>query len=213
MDLTAWAQFVYIALSPLYPNPKPELHYKSPFQLLVATVLSAQCTDERVNQVTPALFERFPGPEELAEAKEPELEGLIYSTGFYHAKARALKNLSRTLVIEYGGRVPDTMEGLTKLHGVGRKTASVILSACYNKPAIIVDTHVSRICLRLGFTGSRDPEKTEKVLAKLYRQDQWINIGHALNQHGRRVCTSRKPDCAHCPLAIDCPKVGLPEAS
>lgn len=209
MDRATWAKLVYTTLVPLYPNPTPELHFANPFQLLVATVLSAQCTDERVNQVTPALFERYPGPEALAEAEKGELERLIYSTGFYHAKARALKDLSRTILRDFGSQVPDTMEALTSLRGVGRKTASVILSACYNKPALIVDTHVSRLCLRLGFTGNRDPEKAEQILAELYGHNQWISIGHALNQHGRNICRSRKPDCNHCPLAMHCPKIGL----
>jgi len=209
MQRQTWAQLVYKVLEPLYPNPKPALNFESPFQLLVATVLSAQCTDERVNQVTPALFKRFPDPRSFAQADATELESLIYSTGFYHTKARAIKELASTIVSKFGGLVPDTMEALTSLRGVGRKTASVILSACYNKPALIVDTHVSRLCVRLGFTTSRDPQKAEATLAELYSENQWVAIGHCLNQHGRQVCKSRKPDCPHCPLRDHCPKRGL----
>ncbi|MCA1950400.1 MAG: endonuclease III [Treponema sp.] len=209
MNKEAWAQYIYTILTSLYPNPAPALDYSTPFQLLVATVLSAQCTDERVNQVSPALFSRFPTPEAMAGAEIEELESLIYSTGFYRAKALALKELSRTISIEHHGHVPDSMEALTALRGVGRKTASVILSACYQKPAIIVDTHVSRISLRLGLTASRDPDKTERTLAGLYREDQWISIGHSLNRHGRQVCTARQPACAACPLQKECPKQGL----
>ncbi|AEJ19326.1 endonuclease III [Gracilinema caldarium] len=209
MHRETMAQFVYNTLAPLYPDIRPALYFTNPFQLLVATVLSAQCTDERVNQVTPALFERFPSPELMAKADKVEVESLIYSTGFYHDKARALLDLSRSILRDYGGHVPDTMEELTRLRGVGRKTASVILSACYNKPALIVDTHVSRICLRLGFTTTRDPDKVEAALALLYQENQWITIGHCLNQHGRRVCTARKPQCTACPLSSNCPKVGI----
>jgi endonuclease-3 len=204
-----WAQLVYKTLAPLYPDIRPALQFTNPFQLLVATVLSAQCTDERVNQVTPALFERFPNPESMAMADRAELEELIYSTGFYHTKARALLDLSQALVTQFGGTVPDTMEDLTSLRGVGRKTASVILSACYHKPALIVDTHVSRLCLRLGFTTTRDPDKVEAALARLYQKNQWITIGHCLNQHGRKACTARKPHCTACPLSTYCPKVGV----
>lgn len=209
MDRKDWAQFVDKTLAPLYPYPKPELHFENPFQLLVATVLSAQCTDERVNQVTPVLFEQFPDPQAMAKAERSELERIIYSTGFYHAKARSIQDLSRAILSQYNGQVPNTMEALTSLRGVGRKTAGVILSACYNVPALIVDTHVSRICFRLGFTGDRNPSKTESMLAQLYHQDQWITIGHCLNQHGRRVCTSRRPDCIGCPLSLHCPKTGV----
>lgn len=209
MNRQEWAQTIFNTLAPLYPDPKPALNYASPFQLLVATVLSAQCTDERVNRVTPVLFQRFPTPVAMASAEPAELEELIFSTGFYRAKAKALIELSRVINTRYDGIVPDDMEALTTLRGVGRKTASVILSACYNRPALIVDTHVSRLCLRLGLTESRVPEKTEQILASLYRENQWITLGHCLNQHGRQVCTARKPDCVRCPLSEHCPKQGL----
>jgi endonuclease-3 len=196
---------VMAILGPLHPSRKPLLDYKSPFQLLAATVLAAQCTDAAVNLVTPALFSRFPDPAALAEAPLAELETVIHRTGFFRAKARNIRALSRQIRDLHGGAVPQTMEELTALPGVGRKTASVVLSACFGIPAIIVDTHFSRVTRRLGLSLSARPEQIEADMAALAPAEQWIALSHVLNQHGRDICHARKPECSGCPVKTLCP--------
>lgn len=193
------------ALSPHYPELRPALDYGTPFQLLAATVLSAQCTDAMVNRVTPALFARYPAPADLARADQGELEDLIHSTGFFRAKARNLRALSARLSAEHGGDVPDSMDALTALPGVGRKTAGVVLSACFGAQAIIVDTHFLRVSNRLGFTGSADPLRVERDLAALIAPERWTEASHVLNRHGRSVCAARRPRCGACPVSELCP--------
>lgn len=192
-------------LALLYSELRPGLTYETPFQLLVATVLSAQCTDAMVNRVTPALFARYPTPADLALADQGELEKLIHSTGFFRAKSRNLRSLSSRLWAEHGGSVPDTMVDLTALPGVGRKTAGVVLSACFGAQAIIVDTHFLRVSKRMGFTRSADPLRVEEDLAALIAPERWTEASHILNRHGRSVCPARKPRCSACPVAELCP--------
>jgi endonuclease-3 len=191
-------------LGPRYPDHQPLLDYQNPFQLLIATVLAAQCTDAAVNRVTPALFGRFPDPAALAEAPLAELEALIHSTGFFRAKAHNIQALSRQLRDNYGGEVPQTMAALTALPGVGRKTAGVVLSTFFNVPAIIVDTHFSRVCRRLGLTRSERPETIEEDIAAIAPADQWTALSHVLNRHGRATCHARKPACETCAVRDLC---------
>ena len=187
-----------------YPDSKCSLIYESPFQLLVATILSAQCTDERVNSVTPALFKKYPGPEQMAKAKLSNLEIIIHSTGFYRSKANSLIRCSQELVKEFNGRVPATIEELTSLHGIGRKTANVILGTCFEKPAIIVDTHVKRVANRLGLTTQSDPTKIEYDLQALFPQKDWSGGSQRLLLHGRYVCVARAPKCGPCAVYVEC---------
>jgi endonuclease-3 len=192
-------------LGPLYPDHRPLLNYGSPFQLLTATVLAAQCTDAAVNLVTGELFRRYPDPAALAEAPPGELEKIIHPTGFFRAKARNIKALSRLLRDCHGGAVPHTMEELTALPGVGRKTASVVLSTCFGLPAIIVDTHFSRVCRRLGFSSAERPELIERDMAALSPESGWTALSHVFNRFGRDTCHARKPACGECPAARFCP--------
>ena len=189
----------------LYPDADCELRHVNALELLVATVLSAQCTDERVNQVTPALFRRYPDAAAYGNADREELEQSIRSTGFFRNKAKSLIALGRALNEGHGGEVPDRMDALVKLPGVGRKTANVILGTWFDQPAIFVDTHVARLSNRLGWTEQRDPVKIESELQESLPRDQWTFIAHALIWHGRRVCKARKPACASCELRPDCP--------
>jgi endonuclease-3 len=191
-------------LSPIYPNLKPALEYSNPFELLVATVLSAQCTDAMVNHVTPLLFARFPSSKAMAAASLQELETLIHSTGFYRNKAKHIKALSQMLEDEFDGQVPNTMNALIKLPGVGRKTAGVVLSVFFETQAIIVDTHFSRVSRRLGFTKSENPDIIEKDIAESIPQDAWTKTSHLLNQLGRNCCHARNPDCENCPITKMC---------
>ncbi len=181
-----------------------ELKHRAPFELLVATILSAQCTDERVNSVTPTLFKKYPGPEQLAKAKLADLEVIIRPTGFYRSKANSLIRCSQALVKEFDGRVPETMEELTSLHGIGRKTANVILGGCFQKPAIIVDTHVKRVANRLGLTTQSDPTKIEYDLQALFPQKDWSGGSQRLLLHGRYVCVARAPKCGPCAVYVEC---------
>ncbi len=198
------------ALAELYPEPRCELVYRSPWELLVATILSAQCTDQRVNQVTPELFRRWPGPEELAEAPLEEIEAVIRPTGFFRNKARALKALAQQVVREHGGRVPRSVEALTALPGVGRKTANVVLGEAFGIPAgIAVDTHVKRVARRLGLTEAGTPERIEAELEEAVPPEAWPAFSMRLILHGRYVCTARKPRCAECGLEGLCLKVGV----
>jgi endonuclease III len=188
-----------------YPDAHCMLDHKDPFQLLVATILAAQCTDERVNMVTPALFDRFPTPAAMARADIEELETLVRSTGFFHNKAKSILGASETLARTFPQRFPDSMEELLTLPGVGRKTANVILGTCFDKPAIIVDTHVRRLSQRLGLATSDDPDQIEKELQALLPQKDWTAFSNALTFHGRRCCSARKPDHEGCVVRALCP--------
>jgi endonuclease-3 len=204
-DKKARLQKVMKILGPLYPDHRPLLDFETPFQLLVSTVLAAQCTDAAVNIATKELFSRFPDPASLAEAPLPDLEKMLHSITFFRAKAHNIKALSKQLVEKYSGDVPHTMEELTAFPGVGRKTGSVVLSTCFGIPAIIVDTHFSRVTKRLGFTHSERPEEIEKHLAALTPQEQWIAVSHVLNRFGRNTCHARRPDCEGCLVKELCP--------
>lgn len=189
-----------------YPDAHCELHHHGAFQLLVATILSAQCTDVRVNMVTPALFKKYPDAEKLAAAKQEEIEELIRSTGFFRNKAKNLIAAARALVDKHAGEVPRDLEKLTHLPGVGRKTANVVLGNAYGIEAgIVVDTHVARLSQRLGLTKNTDPVKIERDLLKIIPRDAWTLWSHLLIWHGRRRCAARKPDCLHCELRGFCP--------
>ena len=194
-------------LSTAYPDVKTQLDYKNPFQLLIATILSAQCTDKQVNRVTPALFLRLSSPRDFAEADIETIEKLIRPTGFYHNKARNIRLCSEMLVNRFHGRVPDTLEELIQLAGVGRKTANVVLGAAFGKPGIVVDTHVARISGRLGLTRSQTPEKIELDLMALIPQKSWNAFCLRLIYFGREICKARKPGCPSCPLLHLCPFV------
>jgi endonuclease-3 len=188
-----------------YPNAGPLLHYSSPFQLLIATILAAQCTDERVNAVTPELFGRYPDPQALAAAELPEIEKIIRPTGFFKNKARSLKEASAAITGQYGGRFPDTLEELVKLPGVGRKTANVVVANCFGRPAVIVDTHVKRLSARLGLSSAKDPDKIEMELQELVDRPDRTRFSHVVNFHGRYVCQARKPRCGKCVIESLCP--------
>lgn len=189
-----------------YPDAHCELDHRNPFELLVATILSAQCTDARVNMVTPALFGRYPDPAALAAARQEDVEELIRSTGFFRNKARSLIGMAQGLVSEHGGKVPATMDELRPLPGVGRKTANVILGNAFGINAgITVDTHVKRLSMLLGLTRNTDPEKVEQDLLELFPQDDWTMLSHLLIWHGRRVCIANRPKCGECVLRDICP--------
>jgi endonuclease-3 len=189
-----------------YPEVRLALDFQSPLQLLMATVLAAQCTDERVNQVTPALFQRYPTARDYAAADLAELEEMVRTTGFYRNKARALKNLGTALVAEHGGEVPASLESLVSLPGVGRKTANVVLGNAFGKnEGVAVDTHVQRLSRRLFLTEEADPEKIERDLVALLPREEWTRFALLLQDHGRKVCKARKPECAICPVADLCP--------
>jgi endonuclease III len=194
-----------------YPVATCALAHRSPFQLLAATILSAQCTDERVNIVTPTLFNRYPTPKALAAAKQEDVETIIQSTGFFRAKATSLRGMAQGLVERFGGKVPKTLEELITLPGVGRKTANVVLGTAYGIPSgVVVDTHVTRISNLLGLTKHTDAVKIEHDLIPLLPQEEWVNFSHRLIHHGRRICIARRPKCLECPLLPLCPRVGLP---
>jgi endonuclease III len=189
-----------------HPDAHTALAHRDAFELLVATILSAQCTDKRVNEVTPALFRRFPTPRDLAGASLAELEELVRTTGFYHNKARALLGLGQALVTEHGGKVPASMEELRRLPGVGRKTANVVLGNAFGQNVgVVVDTHVQRLSRRLGLTAETDPEKIERDLMDLVPQRDWTLWSNLLIAHGRKVCQARRPLCASCVVADLCP--------
>jgi endonuclease-3 len=207
--LAARARRLVRSLAKLYPDAVCALHYETPLQLLIATILSAQCTDARINLVTPALFARYPDALALANAEQAELETMIQSTGFFRNKARNLIACCQRLVEKHGGQVPRTLDELVALAGVGRKTANVILGNAFATPGIPVDTHVGRLSRRLGLTTETDPVKVERDLMRLLPAKEWVNFGHRMIFHGRQVCHARKPNCAGCALAKFCPKVGL----
>lgn len=197
-------------LKKAYPGADCSLDHRNPFQLLIATILSAQCTDLRVNLVTPALFKKYPGPAEMAEAPLADLEKLVHATGFYKNKALSLKEASKAITADFGGKVPKTMEELLTLRGVARKTANVVLGSAFGIAAgVVVDTHVKRLAFRLGLTEETDPEKIERDLMKALPQKDWIWFAHSLVLHGRAVCEARSPLCGKCPLEKRCPKYGL----
>jgi endonuclease III len=193
------------ALQRAMPTPKMELDHHSPWELLVATILSAQCTDQRVNQVTPLLFQRYRNPAELATAHLPELENVIRSTGFFKNKAKHLVACGQTVTERFAGKVPETMEELIALPGVGRKTANVILGNAFGRPSIVVDTHVKRVAKRLGLTKSENPDLVEQDLQGLIPKTQWTSLSQRLLLHGRYVCLARKPRCGACVIHRHCP--------
>ena len=205
------AKAIYKILTKTYPNVRCELDYKNPYQLLVATVLSAQCTDKRVNQTTPALFTRYSSIKKMAAADLKELQDLVKSTGFFRAKAKNIKALSQKILTDFNGQVPDELEKLITLPGVGRKTANVVLGHGFNIPGITVDTHFGRLSRRFGWSDKKDPVKVEFEVGKLIAQKEWTNLSQRLIWHGRRVCHSRKPACGACVLAKLCPSYGLGE--
>lgn len=188
-----------------YPGAECELTHRNPFELLAATILSAQCTDARVNMVTPNLFARYPTPQDLANADISELEGIIRSTGFYQSKAKNLIGMATKLVHQFGGEVPRDLDDLTQLAGVGRKTGNVVRSVAFNLPGLPVDTHVGRLSRRLGLTTAEDPVKVEHELGRFLPPTEWGQFSLRLILHGRRVCDARKPRCGDCLLADICP--------
>jgi len=193
-----------------YPDAHCALHFTTPLELLIATILSAQCTDERVNQVTPALFARCPDAASLAAISQKELEKIIHSTGFYRAKARSLRSCAASLVADHQGKVPKTMEALHKLAGVGRKTANVVMGNAFGlAEGVVVDTHVGRLSRRMGLTRHLDPVKVETALVRLIPKEDWTLVSHLLIAHGRRRCNARKPDCVQCELRKLCPRRGI----
>jgi endonuclease-3 len=191
-----------------YPDAKCELDYETPMQLLIATILSAQCTDERVNLVTKSLFRKYSDAAAYANAPQKELEREIQSTGFYHNKAKSIQSCCQSLLERYEGRVPRDIEKMIELPGIGRKTANVVLGAAYGiASGIVVDTHVTRVSQRLGLTQEKNPERIEKDLLGQFPRKEWIAIGNRMVHHGRYVCTARKPQCDTCPLAGICPRI------
>ena len=192
-----------------YPGAQTALHHQNPLQLLIATILSAQCTDERVNQVTPALFARYPDAAAFAGASREELEAMVRPTGFYRNKSKSIQACCADIVARHGGEVPRTLDELTALHGVGRETANVVLGSAFGIPGIVVDTHVGRLSKRLGLTRETDPVKIEYALMPILPRERWTIFSHWLILHGRRVCVARKPRCSTCALAPHCPRIGV----
>ena len=205
------AKAIYRILSSRYPNVRCELDFKTPYQLLVATVLSAQCTDKRVNSVTPHLFREFSTPEKMASAHVSKIESIIKPTGFFRTKARNIKDLSIRLIEEFDGKVPKSLDDLVTLPGVGRKTANVVLGHAFGIPGITVDTHFGRLSRRFGWSESMDPVKVEAEVALLIPEKEWTNLSQRMIWHGRRICHSRRPACGACPLAQLCPSYGIGE--
>jgi endonuclease-3 len=196
-------------LRELYPDARCALDFRTPLQLLVATILSAQCTDARVNKVTPALFTAYPDAAAFVAARPADLEEAIHSTGFFRSKAKAIREACADIVSKHGGEVPRTLEELTALRGVGRKTANVVLGNAYGIPGLVVDTHVTRLASRLGLTNEVDAVKIEFALMPLVPRESWTLFSHWLILHGRAVCHARKPLCSACPLAPHCPRLGV----
>jgi endonuclease-3 len=189
-----------------YPDARTALDFDGPYQLLVATILSAQCTDERVNQVTPTLFRRYPNARELAGARTEDVEDLIRSTGFFRNKTKSLLGMANAVVDDHGGEIPDTMAALVELPGVGRKTANVVLGNAFGKDeGVVVDTHIGRLSRRLRLSREEDPVRVERDLMKLYPSDVWTQLAHVLIFHGRAKCKSQRPRCADCVLTDICP--------
>jgi endonuclease-3 len=205
-ELKKRAGRIFAFLRKRHPDAQCALNHESPLQLLVATILAAQCTDARVNLVTPGLFQKYPTAKAFADARQEELEQEVRSTGFFRNKAKSIRGACARIVADYGGKVPDTMEALLTLPGVARKTANVVLGSAYGKnEGVVVDTHVLRVAPRLGLSRQKTPEKIERDLMALYPRKDWTLLGHILTFHGRRVCSARKPDCAGCPVNKLCP--------
>lgn len=204
---------IYEILTPLWPDAMPLLHYRNCFELLCSVVLSAQCTDEQVNAVTPVLFSHFPDAKTMAEADIEKIESIIRSTGFYHAKARHLSESAKLIMSRYNGQVPQTIEELVTLPGVGRKTANLVVSACFGIPGVIVDTHVMRTAVRMGICDKPDPELIERTIRQNLPDSQLTAFSHALNRHGKHVCSARRPLCLtdlqRCPVANLCERNGV----
>ena len=210
ISLPARARRIISRLKQTYPDADCELKHSTPLQLLIATILSAQCTDERVNKVTPALFARCRTARDFAEIPIAELEALIRTTGFFRSKAKSIRGCATALVKDHGGEVPKTMEHLHSLPGVGRKTANVVLGNAFNlAEGVVVDTHVGRLSRRMGLTRQQDPVKVEQALMKIVPKEDWTLFSHLLIWHGRRRCSARKPDCQHCEIKNLCPKRGV----
>lgn len=199
------------ALAKSYESAECALHHKNPFELLVATILSAQCTDERVNAVTPRLFVKYPTPAALAAANQADVEKIIHSLGFFRAKATNLRGMAQKLMELYDGKIPRTLEELIALPGIGRKTANVVLGTAFGiATGVVVDTHVKRLTRLLGLTTATTPEQIERDLIELLPADEWVNFSHRLIHHGRKICIARRPQCSICPLLKLCDRVGLP---
>jgi endonuclease III len=214
VDLRAQAKQVVRALAKAYPEATCALKHQNAYQLIVATILSAQCTDERVNMVTPTLFAKYPDVRALAAADQGELEAIIRSTGFFRAKSTSLRGMAKAVVENFGGEIPRTLDDLVTLPGVGRKTANVVLGTVWGiAVGIVVDTHVKRITNLLGLTKSTNPEQIEQDLMQLIPQSDWVDFSHRLIHHGRRICIARRPKCPECPLLGCCQRVGLPPLS
>jgi endonuclease III len=211
LGLTRRARRIHRLLAERYPDAHCELDFRSPLELLVATVLSAQTTDVRVNQVTPVLFARYPTAADYAGADRTELETIIQSTGFFRAKADSLMKLGATLVADFGGEVPNRLDRLVTLPGVGRKTANVVLGNAFGVPGITVDTHFGRLARRFGWTAEEDPVKVEQEVGALFPKRDWTMLSHRLIFHGRRTCHARRPACGACPVAALCPSYGAGE--
>ena len=205
------ARAIYRILTKTYPDIRCELDYQNPLQLIIATVLSAQCTDKRVNAVTPALFKKYKSAKAFAKADLHEIEALVFQTGFYRTKARHIKGLAAKILTDFGGEVPESLEELITLPGVGRKTAHVVLGHAFNIPGITVDTHFGRLSRRFGWTTEKDPVKVERIVGELIPRAEWTNLSQRMIWHGRRICHSRKPACGICPVAKICPSVGIGE--
>lgn len=205
METSERAKKILTVLNGEYPDAKTPLRHKNPVQLLIATILSAQCTDARVNMVTPQLFKEFKTAKDFALAKQVKLEGLIRSTGFYKNKAKSIIGCSKGLVEKYGGKVPPSLEDLVQLPGIGRKTANVVLGECFDIPGVVVDTHVKRLSARLGLTKNIDPEKIEQDLMKILPKKDWKLFSLLLIFHGRQICSARKPKCSECKINKHCP--------
>jgi endonuclease III len=207
------ARAIARGLARAYPDATCELDFRSPWELLVATILSAQCTDKMVNQVTPTLFAAYPTPVRLGAAAPAAVEALIKRTGFFRQKTKAIQAVARRLAEAHAGDVPDDMDTLTELPGVGRKTANVVLGTAFGRPAMFVDTHVRRLANRLGLTVEDDPEKIEPDLQALLPPREWTAFAHCLIHHGRRVCEARKPRCSACAVRRWCPQIGVVNAA
>jgi endonuclease-3 len=203
------AKLIVAGLKKRYPRARTALHYSTAHELLVATVLAAQCTDKKVNEITPRLFEKYPTPAAFARARQATLEQEIRQAGFFRNKAKAIIALSKDIVGNFGGEVPDNIEGLTSLHGVGRKTANVVLAAVFGRPAVIVDTHMIRLANRLGLTAKKDPVKIEFDLMGVIPARQWGDFSFMITLHGRQVCKARRPLCNVCPIEKLCPSSTL----
>ena len=201
---SAKAKSILKIVDELYPDAECSLSFDNPLQLMVATILSAQCTDERVNKVTPVVFKKYSSARQWAEAPLEELEQDIKSTGFYHNKALAISESCKIIAARFGGQVPPDLETLIKLPGIGRKTANVILGNAFGIPGLVVDTHVARVSARIGLTREKDRDKIERDLMALIPKEKWIKFSHQLIQHGRRICSARKPKCSICPIRPHC---------